>query len=134
MSKNDWRSSRPPAGGVQEIGRVAPRVDAAAKVTGAERYAADYYPENHLWGGVKRAGVPHARILSIDTAAARALPGVVAVLTHKDVGGKNRLGIFEKDQPILADTVVRHCGDAVALAVAETKEALAAALTAIRVD
>ncbi len=134
MSQSDWRSNRPPAGGVQEIGRVAPRADAAAKVTGAERYAADYYPENYVWAGVKRAGVPHARIMGVDTASARALPGVVAVLTHKDIGGKNRLGIFEKDQPILADGVVRHCGDAVALAVAETKEALTAALAAIRVD
>ncbi len=134
MSQSDWRSNRPPAGGVQEIGRPAPRADAAAKVTGAERYAADYYPEKFLWGGVRRAGLPHARIAAIDTAVARALPGVVAVLTHKDVKGKNRLGIFAKDQPILADAVVRHCGDAVALAVTETKEALAEALAAIRVD
>ncbi|MDT8903619.1 xanthine dehydrogenase family protein molybdopterin-binding subunit [Anaeroselena agilis] len=133
MSRNDWRSSGLPAG-VQEVGRPALRADAAAKVTGAERYAADYYPENYLWGGVKRAGIPHARITAVDTAAALALPGVVAVLTYKDIKGKNRLGIFEKDQPILADTVVRHCGDAVALAVAETKESLAAALAAIRVD
>ncbi len=134
MLQSDWRSNRLPAGGVQEIGRVAPRADAAAKVTGAERYAADYYPENYVWAGVKRAGAPHARITGIDAVAARALPGVVAVLTHKDIGGKNRLGIFEKDQPILADGFVRHCGDAVALAVADTKEALAAALAAIRVD
>jgi CO/xanthine dehydrogenase Mo-binding subunit len=134
MSKDAWPADRHPAGGLQEIGRAAPRADAVAKVTGAEKYAADHYPENCLWVGVKRAAYPHARIGGIDVDAARALPRVVAVLTHRDIRGKNRLGIFEKDQPILADTVVRHYGDAVALAVAETKEALTAALAAVRVD
>jgi CO/xanthine dehydrogenase Mo-binding subunit len=97
MSKDAWPADRRPAGGLQEIGRAAPRADAVAKVTGAEKYAADHYPENCLWVGVKRAAYPHARIGGIDVDAARALPGVVAVLTHRDIRGKNRLGIFEKD-------------------------------------
>lgn len=127
-------ADRRSAGEPQEIGRVAPRVDAYTKVTGAERFAADNYPENHLWAGVRRAEFPHARIKSIDTSAARQLPGVVAVLTYRDIKGSNRLGIFEKDQPILADAVVRHYGDAVALVVAESKASLAAALASIRVE
>lgn len=134
MLNKDLPADRRPAGGPQEIGRSAPRFDAVAKVTGRERYAADYYPESHLWAGVRRAGVPHARIKGIELEVVRELPGVVAVLTHQDIKGKNRLGIFEKDQPILADSVVRHFGDAVALVVAETKEALAAAIASIRVE
>lgn len=118
----------------QAIGRSAPRVDAYTKVTGAERFAADYYPENYLWLGVKRSEFPHARIGEIDISAAAGLPGVAVVLTYRDIRGSNRLGIFEKDQPVLADKVVRHYGDAVALVAAETKEALQQALDAIQVD
>lgn len=119
---------------VREIGCNAPRLDARTKVTGAEVFAADLYPEGLLWAGVKRSEHAHARILAIDTTGATALAGVVSVKTHRDIKGKNRLGIFEKDQPILADERVRHYGDAVALVVAEGKEALAAALAAIRVE
>ena len=90
------------------IGNATPRADAAAKVTGAEKYAADYYGEDLLWAGVKRAGIPHGLIREVRTAAAKELPGVVAVLTGKDVPGTNRQGIVHKDQPVLADTKVRH--------------------------
>ena len=127
-------SNRTESGVVREIGCSAPRLDATDKVTGSAVFAADLYPANLLWAGVKRSEHPHARILSIDTEAALAIPGVVAVLTHKDIKGSNRLGIFEKDQPILADERVRHYGDAVALLVAESKEVLAAALAAVRVE
>ena len=117
---------------MKEIGCSAPRLDAIDKVTGSAVFAADLYPANLLWAGVKRPDHPHARILSIDTAPALAIPGVVAALTHKDIKGSNRLGIFEKDQPILSDDRVRHYGDAVALLVAESKEILAAAMAAVR--
>ena len=119
---------------VYEIGRSAPRYDGYDKVTGTERYAADYYPENFLWAGVKRSEYAHARIHAIHTEAAGLVTGVAAVLTHKDITGTNRLGIFEKDQPILADNKVRHYGDAVALVVAESQAALAAGLAAVNVD
>ncbi|MBP2667317.1 MAG: Xanthine dehydrogenase, partial [Firmicutes bacterium] len=119
---------------VREIGVNAPRIDALTKVTGAEIFAADLYPEGFLWVGVKRSEFPHANILAIDGSAASKLTGVTAVLTHRDIKGSNRLGIFEKDQPILADERVRHYGDAVALVVAESKAALAEALAAIRVE
>ncbi len=87
-----------------------------------------------LWAGVKRAGIPHGRIRSIDPSAAEALPGVVAVLTAKHVPGTNRQGIVHKDQPVLADEQVRHRGDPVALVLAETREVLKEAVRLIRVD
>ena len=116
---------------VYEIGRSAPRYDGYDKVIGRERYAADYYPENFLWVGVKRSEYAHGRIQAIHSEAARLVPGVAAVLTHKEITGTNRLGVFEKDQPILADDTVRHYGDAVALVVAESQAALAAGLAAV---
>lgn len=113
---------------VYQIGENMPRPDASTKATGSERFAADCYGENLLWAGVKRAGVAHALIRGINTEAAGKTPGVVAVFTAKDVTGSNRQGVIRKDQPVLADDRVRHCGDAVAMVVAENKTALAAAL------
>jgi CO/xanthine dehydrogenase Mo-binding subunit len=117
-----------------EVGYPAPRFDARAKVTGEEKYAADHNLENMLWAGAKRAGLPHGIIRSIDVSEARMLPGVFRILTAEDVPGTNRQGIVHKDQPVLADKVVRHCGDPVALVLAEDRDILKRALELIRVD
>ncbi|MBP7527950.1 MAG: xanthine dehydrogenase family protein [Syntrophorhabdaceae bacterium] len=111
-----------------------PRLDAPSKVTGSERYSADYYPEKFLWAGAKRAMVPHARLLAVHTEAAEALPGVFRVLTFRDVAGSNRFGIPIDHQPVLVDAVVHFAGDPVALVLAESKEILSAALDLITVD
>ncbi|PKN05757.1 MAG: carbon monoxide dehydrogenase [Deltaproteobacteria bacterium HGW-Deltaproteobacteria-9] len=116
------------------IGNVTPRADAATKVTGAEKYAADYYGDDLLWAGVKRARIPHGLIREVKTAQAKNLPGVIAVLTGRDVPGTNRQGIVHKDQPVIAADKVRHCGDAVALVLAEDKDTLQKALALIEVD
>jgi CO/xanthine dehydrogenase Mo-binding subunit len=116
------------------VGTSVPRFDAYAKVTGAEKFAADYYAENMVWAGVKRAGVPHARLKLIDTSIAETLPGVLRVLTHRDISGSNRQGVVRKDQPVLVDDKIRHCGDAVALVLAESKAALKKAIDSVRLD
>jgi len=117
-----------------EIGCPVPRVDAAAKVTGEEKYAIDHTPGNMLWAGVRRAGVPHGRLRTVHVEEARALPGVLCVLTAADVPGTNRQGIIHKDQPVLAGDRVRHCGDPVALVLAEDRETLAKALALVVPD
>ncbi|SEM57370.1 CO or xanthine dehydrogenase, Mo-binding subunit [Syntrophus gentianae] len=119
---------------VPKIGRSMHRADAAAKVSGAEKYAIDWYGEDLLWAGVKRAGIPHGRLRCVETEEARKLPGVLAVLTGKDVPGTNRQGIVHKDQPVLCDEKVRHCGDAVALVVAEDREIVRKAISLIQVE
>ena len=116
------------------LGAAVPRADGDEKVRGQTIYAADHYGEDLLWIGVKRAGVPHTRIRGIHTARARALPGVVAVLTHQDVPGDDRQGTIRRDQPVLADDKARHVGDPLALVVAEDKVVLAAALALIELD
>jgi CO/xanthine dehydrogenase Mo-binding subunit len=120
--------------GILEIGRSVPRADARSKVSGEEKYAADYYGPNLVWAGVKRAGVAHGRLKSIDIEAAGELSGVLTVLTHKDISGSNRQGIVRKDQPVLVDTKIRHCGDAIALVLAEDKAVLNKALGLIGFD
>ncbi|MCC6008432.1 MAG: xanthine dehydrogenase family protein, partial [Rhodobacteraceae bacterium] len=86
---------------------------------------------------VLRSGRAHARIVSIDTAAARAMPGVHAVLTGEDLTAGDMMpvyGYFIKDQPIVALGKVRYEGDMVAAVAAETEAQANAALAAIRVD
>lgn len=109
------------------------RPDIADKVHGRLAYLTDAREPGMLVGRILRAGRPHARILAIDTAEAEALPGVAAVLTHRDVPGLNAFGIMVQDQPALCGERVRYVGDAVA-AVAAVDEATAeAALALIRV-
>ena len=116
------------------IGRSFPRPDAVAKVTGTARFTDDYTFPGMLFGATLRAGYPHARILSIDTGKAKALPGVHAVLTHEDVPGRNRHGLVYLDWPVLCDTKVRYMGDAVAIVAADTPEIAAEALKLINVE
>ncbi|MBM4328084.1 MAG: xanthine dehydrogenase family protein [Deltaproteobacteria bacterium] len=120
--------------GALHIGASTPRADAYAKVTGAEKFAADYYSSDMVWAGVKRGAAPHGVIKGIFTDEACKAPGVIAVLTHRDIRGSNRQGVVRKDQPVLADKKVRHCGDAVALVLAEDRETLLRALDLIRLD
>ena len=119
---------------VFQIGEAMVRPDALTKVTGAEKFAVDGYGADFLWAGVKRAGVPHARIRGVSTEKALQVPGVRAVLTAADVRGTNRQGVIRRDQPVLADDKVRHCGDGVALVVAENQAALAVGLARIVLD
>ncbi len=108
--------------------------DALSKAVGAERYSTDVTPPGCLFAGAKRAGIPHATIVAVHVEDARAVPGVTAVLTRADVPGSNRQGIVHKDQPVLAGHTIRHAGDAVALVIAESREALAQALSRIRLE
>ena len=116
------------------IGRPLPNPNARAKIDGSARYTDDYEFPGMLYARTRRAGVPHARIVSIDTAAARKLPGVHAVLTHVDVPGHNRHGLVIDDWPVLCDDKVRYAGDAVAIVAADSEEVAAAAIDAIEVE
>lgn len=115
-----------------KIGKSHPRGDAADKAAGREKYAADHYPENHVWAGAVRSGIAHGRLLSVDVSEARALPGVIIILTAKDVKGANRQGIVHKDMPVLVDDRILYAGDPVALVVAETKDVLSHAISLVR--
>lgn len=105
-----------------------------AKVTGAAKYTDDYVFDGMLFARTLRAAYPHARILSINTAKARALPGVIAVLTHADVPGENLHGLVYRDWPVLCGDVVRYMGDAVAIVAAESEDIAAEALKLIEVE
>jgi CO/xanthine dehydrogenase Mo-binding subunit len=133
-----------PAGRLRIVGSIIPRHDARDKVQALTLYAADWQMPGMLHGRVLRSVYPSARIRRIDTARAAALPGVVAVLTARDVprntlwtdvpGQTSTVGPLRARLQILADGVVRHQGEPVALVAAETPEAAQEALEAIDVD
>src|SRR2546428_412485 len=114
------------------VGKSLPRMDGAGKVTGTAVYAADFALPGMLVGKVFRSTEPHARIVRLDTARARAVPGVRAVLTAADVPDV-RYGGALKDETVFALGRVRYVGQPVAAVAATTPEAAQAALAAIEV-
>lgn len=111
------------------------RRDAPEKTTGRAQYAADIALPGMLHAKVLRSARRHARIVSIDASAARAIPGVRAVLTGDTLpaGIMPYYGYFIKDQPIVAIDRVRYEGDIVAAVAADTETVAVTALDAIRV-
>jgi CO/xanthine dehydrogenase Mo-binding subunit len=132
----------PVGGGVAErvrggIGERLPRSDGRAKVTGQFAYASDLRAEGMLVGVTVRSPHASALIRSIDTAAAHAVAGVRAVLTHAEVPGAKRVGAGPyKDQPVLAFDRVRCHGEPVAIVAAEDLASArrAAALVAVEYE
>jgi len=115
------------------LGVEIPQVTARAKVLGRAMYAGDIKVAGMLHGKVLRSPYPHARIVSIDTSAARALPGVKAVLTGDDAPAQ-LWGVHHKERAVLAKGVVRYCGEEVAAVAALTEEIARDALDLIQVE
>jgi len=110
------------------VGRSVRRVEDARLLRGAGRFVDDVDRPGQVWMRVVRATSAHARLVVVDTAAARAAPGVHAVLTAVDLDPLPRipvrLGPFDEPldaflQPVLADGAVRYVGEPVAVVVAD---------------
>lgn len=115
--------SEPTAGtGAGAVGQRWQRADAEAKVRGTFRYTADEPVGRVCHVGVHRATRPHARIINVDADAARAVPGVAAVVTGADLyralGDRLLSGPAFGDQPALAYEKVRYAGEPVAAVLA----------------
>ncbi len=128
---------RPP---YRVVGTAQPRFDVADKVQGATRYAADWMLPGMLAGCILRSVHASARIRRLDVSRARAVPGVMSVLTAADVPHNaieedpTGLGILRLPTPVLAADRVRYQGEPVALVAAETEAQARAALEAIVVE
>jgi CO/xanthine dehydrogenase Mo-binding subunit len=109
------------------------RADGLDKVTGQGRYTADLVLPGMLHAAFLYAGRPHARITSLDVSAARAVPGVFAVLTHEDVPDV-LYGGMTQDRRLFARDLVRFEGEIVAAVAALTPELADEALGLIRVE
>jgi len=117
------------------IGKSVPKIDARVKATGQARYAGDLKFPNMLVGKLLPSPHAHARIISIDTSEAEKLPGVKAVITHKDVPTmKYGLSPARWDENIFCIDKVRFAGDKVAAVAAIDDETVYKALDLIKVE
>jgi 4-hydroxybenzoyl-CoA reductase alpha subunit len=120
------------------IGQSVPRIDARAKVTGLAQYTDDFSLPGMLHGRLLRSPLAHARIVSMDTSRARALPGVAAVITGEDLPkvryGNWRLMPATQDETALAMGKVRFIGDEVAAVAAVDVDTAEEALSLIKVE
>jgi CO/xanthine dehydrogenase Mo-binding subunit len=109
------------------------RPDGKEKVTGSGRYTADLSLTGQLHAKFRYADHTHARIVSVDASRARALPGVLAVLTHEDVPDV-LYGDLVEDRRLFARERVRFEGDVVAAVAALTPAIAAEAAAAVEVE
>ena len=122
-------------------GQSVKRVEDVRLLTGKGNFTDDLQREGMLYGVTLRSPYAHAEIRALDTSAALAVPGVVAVYTHADIAGYGPVPCLvplsaplETPRILLADDRVRFVGDAVAFVVAESREAARAGTEAIEVD
>ncbi len=140
----DLRHVLPESGRIYNS-RFFPRPVALAKVLGQADFGDDIAVKNHgfLEAAMVLPGISHGNILSIDASEAEKAPGVVKVLTHKDVKGLNRIPFSiahprvkhsGMERPLLLDKKVFRWGDPVALVIAETREQARAAAKLVKCE
>ena len=133
-----FREGKLPAASADDwqVGSRVHRLDVEEKVLGYGQYPDDVYVDGMCYGGAVRSRYARARVLSIDTAEAEALEGVVCVLTQKDIPGQVNVGHLKKDQPTLVGIgeLTHYLGDAVALVCARDQETLEAAKKLVKVE
>ncbi len=106
------------------VGRSHLRPEAVEKVTGEAIYTDDLKFDGMLYAKARRAMIPHGFLTKLDISKAKALPGVVAVLTATDIPGEKTHGLVIYDWPVMVGVGerVRYVGDAIAIVAAESQE------------
>ena len=120
---------------VMNLGDSDIRVDAIDKTLGTAKYADDIYLDNMIYGSCVRAMYPRARVKSIDIEEAKKVPGVVGIITAKDLPGK-MTGHLKQDWFALIDIgdITHSLGDAIVAVYAEDKETLEKAKALVKVE
>src|SRR5262249_53068830 len=128
------------------IGKSVKRVEDKRFITGHGNYVDDIILPHQTYAAFVRCPYAHAKINSVDTTAAKAMNGVVAIFTGADVANvngvpcgwqvnfKNGDTMKEPKHALLAADKARHAGDAIALVIAETREQAVDAAQAVIVD
>ena len=132
------RAGKIPAAGADDwlLGSRVHRLDVEEKVLGYGKYPDDYYLDGMCYGTALRSKYPRARVLSIDTTAAKALPGVIDAFTAADIPGENKIGHLKHDQYTMIPVggLTHYLGDAIALVAAEDMETAEKAKKLIKVE
>ncbi len=134
MGARDRHGLEPPWGQFRHVGRPLRKIDGLAKATGAAVYADDLSLPGMLHAKTLRSPHPHARVLSVETAEARRLPGVLAVITGQDLPVRYGILPWTQDETALAVGKVRFVGDPVAAVAAVDEDTANAALKLLRVE
>jgi selenium-dependent xanthine dehydrogenase len=108
----------------KSVGHTHTRHDGIDKVIGTAIYTDDLVFDGMLYAKAKRAMIPHGFLTKLDISKAKALPGVIAVLTAEDIPGEHNHGLVIYDWPTIVGVGerVRYVGDAIAIVAAETLE------------
>ncbi|RPJ25804.1 MAG: aldehyde oxidoreductase, partial [Chloroflexi bacterium] len=108
----------------KSVGHMHTRHDGIDKVIGTAIYTDDLIFDGMLYAKVRRAMIPHGFLTKLDISKAKALPGVVAVLTAEAIPGEHNHGLVIYDWPVMVGIGerVRYVGDALAIVAAETQE------------
>ena len=132
--KFDKPATTNPIDQLKVVGQPIDRIDGPLKTTGTAPYAHDRHDviANQAHGYILGAGIAHGRIRSLDLTAAKAAPGVLAIVTHENAGklGKGNFNVAK----LLGGPQIDHYHQAVAVVVAETFEQARAATALIRID
>ena len=132
--KFDTPAASNPIDRMTVVGRAQDRIDGPAKTTGRARYAYEHHADvpNAAYGYVVGSAIAKGRVNAIDTAAAKAAPGVIAIVTAADAGtlGKGKFNTVK----LLGGPEVDHYHQALAVVVAETFEQARAAAGLVRID
>ena len=116
------------------IGENVVRVDSLEKVLGNPVYTADLIPKGTVFAKLFHSSVPHGVIKRMDLGGAKAYPGVLGVLTSKDIPGLNESSAVLPDRQLFADPIVRSTADILGAVIAETSHAAADAAAKISVE
>ena len=115
------------------VGQRATRPDGRLHGLGQTKYIDDLSFPGMIYAKIKRAGIAHARIKSVDVSEAAKMPGVLATLVGAEIP-VNSFGPSLQDQPVLASDIVYHAGDGVAAVAAVTEQLAADAAEKITVE
>jgi len=116
------------------IGENVVRVDSLEKVLGNPVYTADLIPKGTVYAKLFHSSIPHGVIKRVELGAARSHPGVLGVLTAKDIPGLNESSAVLPDRQLFSDPIVRSTADILGAVIAETSPVAAEAAAKISVD
>jgi len=116
------------------IGESIVRVDSLEKVLGKPVYTADLIPKGTVYAKLFHSSIPHGMIKRMELGVAKAHPGVLGVLTWRDIPGLNESSAILPDRQLFADSIVRSTADIMGAVVAETQPAASEAVAKVKVD
>ena len=120
--------------GQKMIGVSHPRPNSMLKACGVAKFSADYHFENPLEIACVHARVYSGKIKSVDYSAALKMPGVVGIITEKELSGTNRVREAVPDKPLLSEGTIFSYGDPIAIIAAENRAQARAAAAAVKME